>query len=255
MEVQHPHNITHKKKWTEYLLEFFMLFFAVTAGFFVENLREHNVEHQRLIRFARQLVNGLKRDTAEQNQVLAALNEKEMTFDSLRYFLAMPEDDNNKWLGVYRYLYALENPFRYTYRKPVFDQINYSGSFRLFTNNNIADSLMDYVYNGTLIEWQTNTEISFISESIIPFLNLHFDKNLVIQRFDTHIKKPDWDISKVGHTIPPKFIDHLSEWKPVFENLVITAREKHELPYLNIIEERERAAILISSLIKEYDLQ
>jgi len=24
MEAHHPHHVTHKKKWTEYLLEFFM---------------------------------------------------------------------------------------------------------------------------------------------------------------------------------------------------------------------------------------
>ncbi len=30
MEVhKHPHHVTHKKKWGEYLLEFFMLFLAV----------------------------------------------------------------------------------------------------------------------------------------------------------------------------------------------------------------------------------
>lgn len=40
MEVHHPHHPTHKKKWSEYLLEFFMLFTAVTLGFFAENLRE-----------------------------------------------------------------------------------------------------------------------------------------------------------------------------------------------------------------------
>lgn len=40
MEVHHPHHPTHKKKWSEYLLEFFMLFFAVTLGFFAENIRE-----------------------------------------------------------------------------------------------------------------------------------------------------------------------------------------------------------------------
>ncbi len=33
MEVhKHPHHVTHKKKWGEYLLEFFMLFFAVFLG-------------------------------------------------------------------------------------------------------------------------------------------------------------------------------------------------------------------------------
>jgi hypothetical protein len=36
MEVHaHPH--TSRKKWTHYFWEFFMLFLAVTLGFFVEN--------------------------------------------------------------------------------------------------------------------------------------------------------------------------------------------------------------------------
>lgn len=33
MEAHHPHQVSHKKKWAEYLLEFFMLFFAVFTGF------------------------------------------------------------------------------------------------------------------------------------------------------------------------------------------------------------------------------
>ena len=86
-------------------------------------------------------------------------------------------------------------------------------------------------------------------------LNIHFDKNLVLQRFSTHIKKPGWGPKKVGNSIPPGFLNHVAEWKSVFENLVITAREKHELPYLNVIEERDRAVILISSLNKEYHLK
>jgi len=32
MEVHHGHHLTHKKKWTEYLLEFLMLFLAVFLG-------------------------------------------------------------------------------------------------------------------------------------------------------------------------------------------------------------------------------
>jgi len=45
MEVhKHPHHVTHKKKWGEYLLEFFMIFFAVFMGFVAENIREHSVE-------------------------------------------------------------------------------------------------------------------------------------------------------------------------------------------------------------------
>lgn len=254
MEV-HPHSHTERKKWFHYFWEFFMMFLAVTLGFLVENQREHYVEHQRLIRFTKQLISGLERDTMQQNGVIDILGFKERTFDSLRYFLAMPKDDSVKWIGIYHNVLTLENPFRYTYRKPVFDQINYSGSLRLFTNSNIVDSLMDYIYNGTLIEWQTNTEVEFISGTVIPFLNLHFDKNFIVQRFDTHIKKPGWDSTMPGNTLPPGFLNHVAEWEPVFENIVITAREKHELPYFNILEERERALMLISSLKKEYHLK
>src|SRR5436190_24330133 len=45
MEVhKHPHHPTHKKKWGEYLLELFMIFLAVTIGFFAEQIREGFVE-------------------------------------------------------------------------------------------------------------------------------------------------------------------------------------------------------------------
>jgi hypothetical protein len=46
MEVHH-HAHTARKKWTHYFWEFFMLFLAVTAGFLVENQREHFIEHKR----------------------------------------------------------------------------------------------------------------------------------------------------------------------------------------------------------------
>ena len=253
MEV-HAHSHTARKKWTHYLWEFLMLFLAVTLGFLVENQREHYIEHQRLIRFAKQMVNGLEKDTISQNEVVYELNDKEMAFDSLRYFLAMPKDDSIKWIGIYRNMWGLENPFRYTYRKPVFDQINYSGSLRLFTNNHIVDSLMDYIYDGTIIEWQTNAEIEYITGIIIPFINTHFDKSLILQRFDSYIKKPGWNARMLGHTLPPHFLDHVAEWKSVFENIVITAREKHELPLVNIREERDRAEMLIDLLKKEYHL-
>jgi hypothetical protein len=41
MEVHHPHHPAHKKNWSEYLLEFVMLFTAVTLGFV---LRQTNVD-------------------------------------------------------------------------------------------------------------------------------------------------------------------------------------------------------------------
>src|SRR4026208_2238411 len=64
MEVHnHPHHVTHKKKWSEYLLEFLMLFLAVFLGFIAENQREHIVEHQREKKFMSRMLSDLRQDS------------------------------------------------------------------------------------------------------------------------------------------------------------------------------------------------
>jgi hypothetical protein len=58
MEVHHPHHPTHKKKWSEYIIEFVMLFAAVTLGFFAENVREHMSENEK----KKELLHAVARD-------------------------------------------------------------------------------------------------------------------------------------------------------------------------------------------------
>jgi len=84
MEV-HAHTHTERKKWTHYFWEFFMLFLAVTAGFLVENLREHYVEHQREKQFIRSLLVDVKLDTTNLNRIISARYLRENMFDSLTY--------------------------------------------------------------------------------------------------------------------------------------------------------------------------
>src|SRR3954464_12621802 len=63
MEVhKHPHHVTHKKKWAEYVLEFFMLFLAVFLGFVAENIREHSAEQRRGKEYINSFVQDLKKD-------------------------------------------------------------------------------------------------------------------------------------------------------------------------------------------------
>jgi len=65
MEVHHPHHPTHKKKWSEYLLEFLMLFVAVTLGFFAENIRENISENHKKKELLAAVVHDLKTDKEE----------------------------------------------------------------------------------------------------------------------------------------------------------------------------------------------
>src|SRR5262245_12157292 len=65
MEVhKHSHHVTHKKKWGEYLMEFFMLFLAVFLGFVAENVREDAVDKHREKQYMQSLVSDLAADTA-----------------------------------------------------------------------------------------------------------------------------------------------------------------------------------------------
>jgi len=70
MEVHHPHHPTHKKKWSEYFLEFFMLFLAVTLGFFAENLREHTIIKDRLAQNKIAILKDLKQDAITIDSIL-----------------------------------------------------------------------------------------------------------------------------------------------------------------------------------------
>src|SRR5262245_21535516 len=63
MEV-HAHTHTARKKWTHYFWEFFMLFLAVTLGFFVENMREHILDRKKENQYILSLARDLKDDTA-----------------------------------------------------------------------------------------------------------------------------------------------------------------------------------------------
>jgi hypothetical protein len=63
MEVHHPHHPTHKKKWSEYIIEFVMLFAAVTLGFFAENVREHQIIEHKTHQNLRSVVLDLKKDS------------------------------------------------------------------------------------------------------------------------------------------------------------------------------------------------
>src|SRR5215204_6559298 len=89
MEV-HQHTHTPRKKWTHYFWEFLMLFLAVTLGFFVENQREHYIEHQRETQFINSLFNDIRSDTANIAKIINARTTKERMLDSLSLMMNSP---------------------------------------------------------------------------------------------------------------------------------------------------------------------
>ena len=80
MEVHHPHHPTHKKKWSEYIIEFLMLFAAVTLGFFAENVREHKIMNERKDQNLFSILQDLKQDSIYLESTI------KYSDDGIRYF-------------------------------------------------------------------------------------------------------------------------------------------------------------------------
>ena len=90
MEVHHPHHPTHKKKWSEYLLEFFMLFTAVTLGFFAENLREGIAEKHKKQELLEAVVRDFRSDITEIQRHRGLIKRR---YDNCNNFVKILETD------------------------------------------------------------------------------------------------------------------------------------------------------------------
>lgn len=143
MEVhKHPHHVMHKKKWTEYILEFFMLFLAVFLGFVAENIRENQVEKRRAKEFARLLVGDLATDTSELNRGSHVLGRIILAGDSLGQLL---ERNQRNLIGGKLYYYEYWSGWQWNIisQDATLQQLKASGALRYF-NTDIVRKLMDY---------------------------------------------------------------------------------------------------------------
>ena len=147
MEIhKHPHHLTHKKKWGEYLLEFLMLFLAVFLGFVAENIREHQVEKNRELEFIKSLTLDLEDDVKGLDTMIAFEHTAILKLDTLMYLLNDPT--LAKQNGDQLYYVARIGPRAYPFvnNSRTFDQLRNSGSFRLIRNAAASNNIMDY-YN------------------------------------------------------------------------------------------------------------
>lgn len=148
MEVYHKHHHDlpeHKEKlWKHYVLEFFMLFLAVTLGFFVENKREHYIEHKRAEVFAKSMVVNLQKDTAELVQIV---EQNKVAVNYLDTFLSLVLHDTiQKMPSGELYWYGLWGGYfrGFQANDATFQQMKSSGSLRYFTNHELEQNISNY---------------------------------------------------------------------------------------------------------------
>jgi hypothetical protein len=185
MEVhKHPHHVTHKKKWGEYLLEFMMLFLAVFLGFLAENLRERIVEHNIEKDYIHSLVEDLKSDTLQSNEILIFLDSRIAGVDSVINALSSPgiiENSNN----AYR-LWSKNIGFPdFISNDRTIQQLKNSGGLRLIRNKAVSDRIMKYDQvirdlNGLTAVMSGILGDQHIYSQLFDFINLDKNTNIPV---------------------------------------------------------------------------
>src|SRR5688572_7088663 len=180
MEVHH-HAQSSRKKWTHYLWEFLMLFLAVTLGFFVENQREHFIEHKREKQFIRSLANDVRADINHVETILKNREIKQLNIDSLITLINLP--DREKY-GDGIYINAIHVSrglgIRFTPHDGTMLQLKNSGGMRLIRKRYVVDSIASYDANvRNLIRLgDVEDRIFYEYRDLAPFIfnGLVFDK-------------------------------------------------------------------------------
>jgi len=142
MEVHH-HSRHGKKKWTEYIWEFLMLFLAVFCGFLAENIREHKVEKAREKQFMKSLIEDLKADTASIANLNKLRNARHKMYDSLSSVIIEKKYAVNG-AAVYYWGRSISRRSFFFSVDGTLQQLKNSGGLRLISNKIITDKIIAY---------------------------------------------------------------------------------------------------------------
>ena len=226
-----------------------MLFLAVTLGFFVENQREHYIEHKRERVYVRSMIEDLKLDTVEFSIERSERDQAVVMYDSLIYLLKQKNRNEFQQQQVY-YLGRMSirlSPFP-TMNDRTFEQLKSSGNLRLIRHKETADRITKYYFRSK--EFAVNTSQTLLRlQSLIDYQGNVFDGTVFREMIDVK----DFSIR------PPGGMPLLmTEDKKVLNELIVRIHYIQSIllysqNYMN--RANEEATQLIEILKKEYDLE
>jgi len=189
MEVhKHPHHVMHKKKWNEYLLEFFMLFLAVFLGFVAENIRETIAEGHREKQFMESMLNDLRLDTAYASGCIQIIDGRISAIDSTANYFMANQNASSVPFNMVRQMKRSGWDRMFIEHTGTIDELKYSGGLRLIHNRQIVDSIESYYQQ--IIRFTGSGHLNYrtaqdrywqLAENLLDF----FSRNEYEQKTDT----------------------------------------------------------------------
>ena len=192
MEVHHAHHPAHKKKISEYFLEFFMLFFAVTLGFFAENQREHYIEGLREKQYMESFLEDIAQDKVQIARTVDYTTTQIKYLDTAINILSSNKLTPENIILLYRASLKTSGNPPITFIDRTSAQLR-SGGMRLIKDKKVATLISEY--------WQLIAKINDFNTVTITHYKTNI-KNMTYKIFDgTNYTDPKTKAIKEGATL------------------------------------------------------
>ena len=189
MEVHHPHHVSHKKKWTEYLLEFFMLFLAVFLGFVAENIRENITENERAKHYAKSLYQDMIQDTVRLTEAINISSDIAFKIDTLRELCRGKDIKAVKGGAIYYYSRFAFRHWWFKSNDATIRQLKSSGSLSYFKNYELEDAIGKYDQSLNWLETGILTDREILQQGT-PYRYQLLDAYILDSVFSYTIPRP-----------------------------------------------------------------
>lgn len=259
MEVhKHPHHVTHKKKWGEYLLEFLMLFLAVFLGFLAEYQLEHMMEKDREKEYMVTMLEDLKADIPLLVSTEKDWEESNNSADSVKDAITFPiaTADLRK---AYRHINEALNYWSFKYNDRTTAQLKNADGFRLLHNKNVANKIIAYdqFYNNAM----TNMEAQHNSfwETVVKLRNKVFVQEIITKIYSQYQYNPvplstnSWIDSMISKNRIPLQAEAQSALMFEFKNALLSYKQDYTNNMKGGYDDLQQE--LITLISKEYHLE
>lgn len=122
-----------------------MLFLAVFCGFLAEYQLEHKIEKDRELVYMKNLLDDLKKDTANINNAVKGNRFFVTGLDTLLDLLSIPQNDTTYQRKLF--ICSMINTYYYMplqFSELTLTQLKYSGNFRLIRKHEVANAILQY---------------------------------------------------------------------------------------------------------------
>jgi hypothetical protein len=189
-----PHNVMHKKNWKEYLLEFFMIFFAVTLGFFAESYQEHISDQNKEKEYMQGLLKDMRNDSMALKTTTALVTEQDNGLDSLIWALRQPLSVKENLEDVYVLYLKYGDVYQHvSFSEGSIAQMINSGGLRIIRHGDIVKLVNEYQGKKLLVRKDEDDMRRFEGETERGQANHIFDFT-TFSKFDRFIDTTQEDV-------------------------------------------------------------